>query len=198
MSKEKQPWDKLPGETERAYDTFLAFVRLPPHRRRYKDLREATQPDEKKRKHIPGHWSKWRSTWKWDERARARDQHILDEERKELLAVQKERLANRRTQADILLSACENLFQKEAVLEDMFERAPASVVSLYKIASDIREKTDKEMLGVNTLQVQETPRTPTEEEEAEILSLVALLKGQAKEGNTLASRLLFKLNGVDL
>lgn len=196
MKEEKHPWDKLEGETDKAFGHFCAYRDIPTHRRSLAELHriEGKSPE----KQVSGHWHRWRIDFEWDARARAYDQYRLDEERRELLSVQKERLAARRASSDSILSACERLFKKEAVLEDMFERAPASVVTLYRIASDIRDKTDKEMLGINTLQVQESPREPTEQEEEEILQLIALLKGQAKEGNVLASRLLFKINGVEL
>lgn len=215
MDEKKQPWDKLEGETDKAYDTFLLFAALPLHRRSVSEVYRLHPPKPEKQKKAkkgqkkptnpPSAWYGWRNNNNWIERARARDQYYAElerlellEDRKALLREQRKRLLKRRDESDKLLKICTDAFSQKGVIEELLAVFPSTAASIYKTTTAIRESTERELLGLNTVQLQEAPHLPTKEEQAELAELVAMLEQQAKEGNTQASKMLFSLNGVKL
>ena len=204
MDEKKQPWDKLEGETETAYNTFLLFAGMPLHKRTICETYRQHPPKPKKAKKSqkttttpPSSWYKWRKEHDWDNRARARDAHHAEEERKLFLARQHEVLKERRSSIDTMIAECENVLTPDA-LSLMVASNPSSVVGYHKTLISMRKETERDLFDLYTIKVQESPTEPTDAEKSEILSVIALLKAQAKEGNTLASRLLLNLNGVKL
>jgi len=207
MDEKKQPWDKLEGETEKAYNTFLLFADLPLHRRSVCEVYRLHPPKPKKQKkekkrqkkptNPPSSWYQWRKENDWDNRARARDAHRAEIERKLFLSQQHEALKQRKDSIDCMIAACESVLSEDN-LSLMVASNPSSVVGYHKTLVSMRKETERDLFDLYTIKVQESPNEPTDEEKEEILSVIAMLKGQAKEGNTLASRLLLNLNGVKL
>ena len=203
MEEKKQPWDKLKGETDKAYDTFLLFAALPLHRRSVRELHrdikglpKATDSDQK-RTTPPSSWYRWFREHDWINRARARDSRRIKEERERFLEEQKEDLLGRKKSLDSLIDACESALSPDR-LDVMVSKFPSSVVGYHKTLVSVRKDTERDLLDLFAVKVQESPREPTEKEEQEIASLVAMLRVQAKDGNATATRLLLALNGVNL
>lgn len=190
-------WEKLEGETDKAYSFFLMFADLPAHCRTFKELRNKTQADATKRKHIPGHWTGWRRQHNWDARARARDRHRLEKERGKLLSMQRDRLSKRLDAVDAMIESCEKVLFSQERLIQMVEKSPASLVSLFKILVRIQERTEVEMLGLNTLELRESPRELKRQELEDIAKVVALLQKQSESGNVTASKTLLELYEVN-
>lgn len=207
MEEKKQPWDKLEGETEKAYNTFLLFADLPLHKRTVSEVYRLHPPKPEKQKKAkkgqkkqttpPSAWYQWRNNNDWDNRARARDAHRAESDRKLFLSQQHEALKERKESIDSMIASCESVLSEDN-LALMVASNPSSVVGYHKTLVSMRKETERDLFDLYTIKVQESPSEPTDEEKAEILSVIAMLKGQAKEGNTLASRLLLNLNGVKL
>ena len=207
MDEKKQPWDKLESETDKAYNIFLLFADLPLHKRTVSELYRLNPPSPQRQKKVkkgqkkqgtpPQYWYKWRKQNDWDNRARARDAHRVEKERRLFLAKQHEVLQGRRESIDRMIADCEEVMNRDT-LALMVASNPSSVVGFHKTLVSMRKETERDLFDLYTIKVQESPTEPTDAEKSEILSVIALLKGQAKEGNTLASRLLLNLNGVKL
>lgn len=199
MSEEKQPWDQMDGESDVAYGLLLKYSDIPTHIRSVRELhRRQHVADPVKSKQSPSStWYEWRKEFKWESRARALHRHRLFEERSEIINEQKTRLQERLDTIDEKIKHCLEVVRPQQIADWAVE-SPATVVSLLKTLTDLRSKTEQEILGVNTLEVQESPRQPTEQEQDEIAQLIASLQQKSNEGNAAASKLLLKLNGVSL
>lgn len=85
ISDETQPWDKLPGESTRAYAAFLLYLNLAPNSRsiarayRAKGGRTGEEQGRSRGGRAPSHWEAWASSFDWITRANAWDAHLLRE-----------------------------------------------------------------------------------------------------------------------
>lgn len=77
----KHNWERLPGESARAFEAFGHYRRLAPGRRSLQQAWEdhwnrpgnALQRSKKAAGRPYGHWTRWMSKWRWQERALAWD-----------------------------------------------------------------------------------------------------------------------------
>lgn len=89
MSKEKLSWERLKGESQRAYNRFMVFLRLGPEERSLESAHEIIKTEEKgtKSKRTKEVTLKaiqdMSSKWCWFERAALHDHHKLMEEIRE-------------------------------------------------------------------------------------------------------------------
>ena len=199
MSEEKQPWDQMDGESATAYELFLKFSDIPTQSRSVRELhRRQYATDHDKAKQTPSStWYEWYKKFKWQSRAISMHRHRLFEERSAIVETQKNRLTERLEEIDEKIDECMSVIDAD-IIKLWSATYPATVVSLLKTLTDLRSKTEQEILGVNTLEVQESPRQPTEQEQEEIAQLIASLQQKSNEGNAAASKLLLKINGVSL
>ena len=196
---EGQVWDKREDEPEKAYNLFLEFADIPVYCRSVRELhRRQFKTDQDRARQTPAtDWYKWKKEFDWDSRARALHLHTLLVERAGLVDKQRSRLEERLQVIDKKVDLVLGAIDKDSVA-GWITSSPATVSSLLKTLTELRSKTEQEILGVNTLQVQENPRDPTEAEEAEVAALIAGLESRAKDGDAAAAKLLLRLNGVKL
>ena len=107
----KHPWECQPGESAQAFDAFGYYLRLAPGERSLRQAWQdywnrpgnALQRSRKSAGRPYGHWTRWMSRWRWQERALAwdaeqaeieRDQH-LDRELRERAQAHEEELRQR-------------------------------------------------------------------------------------------------------
>jgi hypothetical protein len=72
------PWERLPGETDKAYAAFLVYLELPPFRRSLLEVARCLYPAEQdkkgqKRTDAPGALRRWFAENNWTERAQVFD-----------------------------------------------------------------------------------------------------------------------------
>lgn len=68
------PWDRQPGESGRAYSSFMTYRDMNEVRTFLGAYRQHTGRTGAKR--VPGHWCRRVKSWRWDERARAWDAYF--------------------------------------------------------------------------------------------------------------------------
>jgi hypothetical protein len=67
---ERQPWDRLPEETSKAYQAFTIYCSMPPNNRSIvKALEKAAKKPSNR-----GHWIRWSGHYSWVKRALAHDE----------------------------------------------------------------------------------------------------------------------------
>jgi hypothetical protein len=88
----KEVWDRLENESERAYRAFQSFLRLPSRERTLLEAyrRHVGNPDAAKPSDT---WSRWSNTFAWRERAAAYDDHLASLRREAYEGVIKEEAA---------------------------------------------------------------------------------------------------------
>ena len=77
----EHPWEPMEGETAKAFEAFGYYRRLAPSQRSLQQAWEdywsrpgnALQRSNKDVGRPYGHWTRWMSKWRWQERARAWD-----------------------------------------------------------------------------------------------------------------------------
>src|SRR4028119_1605453 len=82
--KEHQPWDRMPGEPNKAYYAFECYLDMPYWER--KDLyayRNYTGNPEAS--HVSATWLSWKEKYLWEERVRAYDSYVQKERREQTI-----------------------------------------------------------------------------------------------------------------
>lgn len=77
-TEERVPWERLEGETVRAYAAFTTYVNLPPKKRSIAAAYRA-QTGRGPGASAPGYWRDWARRNDWEQRASARDRHLAIE-----------------------------------------------------------------------------------------------------------------------
>lgn len=80
MVDEKPIWQRIEGETDKAFDAFCKYRNLGADR----SIEKAFQQYQNSTKTVPGYWKEWSAKFDWVERAAAYDEYLLDEHRREL------------------------------------------------------------------------------------------------------------------
>ncbi len=89
----EHPWEPMEGESARAFEAFEHYRRLPPEERSLQRAWEdywnrpgnALQRSKKSSGRPYGHWTRWMSKWRWQERALAWDTEQAEIERDQRL-----------------------------------------------------------------------------------------------------------------
>jgi len=71
---EQNDWDRLPGESAKAYESFCAYRDLGRSRSMLTAYRQKTSREQAER--INGVWNAWSQTFEWTKRARAYDIYL--------------------------------------------------------------------------------------------------------------------------
>lgn len=76
----REPWERMPDETDAAYRAFQIYLdQTPGDRSRFRAhltyLEEYTERTTQP-KHLPGRWVTWSRKWNWTERVRAWDDDV--------------------------------------------------------------------------------------------------------------------------
>jgi hypothetical protein len=93
-------YERLPNESEQAYRAFLTYRDLGPDRTTTEAYRLSGGQDGSKRgaRQTCGRWNKWARDYRWDERAKAWDDH-LQAQRDEVAAAEAREWEERRRRA---------------------------------------------------------------------------------------------------
>nr|BDD48118.1 hypothetical protein 34 [Balneolaceae bacterium] len=92
-----RPWEQLPGETNKAYDRFVAYLEMGPDRSLDKVRQKYTKNTSYKR-----YLAKWSSEHNWVKRAEAYDRHQIKkdmENREEARELVRQKILNRAGEA---------------------------------------------------------------------------------------------------
>lgn len=65
---ERQPWERQPGESARAYAAFCVYLNLGPQRSIQKAFEAKSAPDAPQKRPVNGTWKAWCSRFRWTER----------------------------------------------------------------------------------------------------------------------------------
>src|SRR4051812_48001738 len=86
---DRQPWDQHPEESNAAYSAFLAYRDMGRNRTVVDAYRQTKcKPDASQ---AGGEWNAWSRDQRWQERARAWDDHMDDVRQAELEAAERDR-----------------------------------------------------------------------------------------------------------
>lgn len=138
----KRPWERMDGETEKAYAVFCQFLRLPKTKirtqsgvpkRKLQDLVTVT-------KLSLSRLSKWHSPrgWNWDERAKAYDDYLA------LCPMDTADIEDRRHFADEMRRQARRFMRlAETNLDLAIYIEPDEAVKLYKLGMDVMKRADE-------------------------------------------------------
>ena len=75
-------WDRLPTETDKAFDAFAAYYILPARERSIQAAYRASSPRKDSiGRRASGQWSQWAVAYDWVARAAAYDTHLAEQDR---------------------------------------------------------------------------------------------------------------------
>ena len=143
---ERQPWERLPQETAKAYAAFQQYMRLPPRERSidaaWESATNVQQTDDDKKRRAPRGWGNWSSLFDWRNRALAHDDHLsrLEQaaEDEKWLQRRKESREHDYTQAEIL----------RAVVVDAIPTARGFLRSSRRYVEGEKGEPDREIITV--------------------------------------------------
>lgn len=73
----KRTWDRMEGETDKAYAAFQAYLHLGPDRS-IDAAWHHCNPGAKPERRATSHWYSWSAKFHWVDRSRAYDNHVAD------------------------------------------------------------------------------------------------------------------------
>ena len=148
-------WERLPGETQKAYSAFLIYRDLPAERRSSTTVMKMRRLTKIKEKDYTGKWTPetiakakkasgvevaWCADWHWVHRAQVWDEYCLREEERDWL--DRQRMLRKRE-----WDASESLFDKGlAALKGLTPAAIGAkdIATILRLASELGQKTKRE------------------------------------------------------
>lgn len=130
-----KPWERQKGETEQAFEAFKLFREL--------GLKRSVGEVGKKLAKSRQLMSRWKSTWNWDERARAYDNELEKEARREA-AKDLKNMTKRHIQISVQLQAKALEALKSISVEDM---SPKDIKEFIKLATDLERLNRSSLAG---------------------------------------------------
>jgi len=73
---QRQPWERQPEESARAYAAFCLYLNLGPQRSIQKAFEAKSAPNAPQKRPVNGTWKAWCSRFRWTERARDYSLHL--------------------------------------------------------------------------------------------------------------------------
>src|SRR4028119_140942 len=86
-NQERKPWDRMPGESDKAYRAFECYLDMPYWGRKdlYAYRNYVGNPEAQ---HVSATWLSWKEEYFWEERVRAYDSYIQKERREQTITAQ--------------------------------------------------------------------------------------------------------------
>lgn len=150
-SEQRPPWERLPGETKKAYEAFLKFKDLGPNR----TLAECCRIVYRGNMNSINQIKRWAKTYAWRERVEVWDAHLrrladlaAEEATKEEAAdLEAERVAAARLRVETARKGVELVFEWIRTIQNP-QMLPASMIpQLLKVCADLSRLEDGEATG---------------------------------------------------
>ena len=130
-----KPWERQKGESEQAFEAFRMFREL--------GLKRSVGDVSKRLTKSRQLMSRWKTTWNWDERARAYDNELEKEARKEAVKNLKD-MTKRHIQISVQLQAKALEALKSMSIEDMSAK---DIKEFIKLATDLERLNRTSLAG---------------------------------------------------
>lgn len=139
---DRKPWDRLPGEPDKAYRAFECFLDMPYWER--KDLHAyRNYVGNSEASHVSATWLSWKEEFFWEERVRAYDFHVQKERREQTIRAQIEagyelgdELARMEQRMHHIQELLYEKLREKLEEDDLLEWRPMDLINLSRVMTE--------------------------------------------------------------
>src|SRR4028119_2043135 len=141
-NQERKPWDRIPGEPDKAYRAFECYLDLPYWERKdlYAYRNYVGNPEAS---HVSATWLSWKEEYLWEERVRAYDSYVQKERREQTIKAQVEagyergdELARMEQRMLHVQELCYEKLREKLEEDDLLDWRPMDLINLSRVLTE--------------------------------------------------------------